>query len=173
MITSSLYKTLSITKISTLYRYYIVKYCTTSSAPTSAPFFAVFFPRTGTQWYSRPVARGVRGVQLNPPFDHKHVYIIQVYIHTYIYMSIRANQVPTQGSAETVSLHSNSKITLLATRTAPILPLGTHFFRSFSVVNLMGVDKKSGCGRENFCMCLRTHKIEPHTQILAMGLYST
>ena len=41
---------------------------------------------------------------------------------------IRVNQVPTQGSAETVSLHSNSKIMLLATRTSPVLPLGAHFF---------------------------------------------
>ena len=54
--------------------------------------------------------------------------VIQVDIHAYIYTSIRANQVPSQGSAETVLLRSNSKITLLATRTSPVLPLVTHFF---------------------------------------------
>ena len=71
---------------------------------------------------------GFEGDRSNPPFDQIHAYIIQVNIHAYIYMSIRANQVPTQGSAETVLLHSNSKITLLATRISLVLPLGTHFF---------------------------------------------
>ena len=86
--------------------------------------------------YIRPVAGGWGGgVRLNPPFDHIYAYIIQVNIHAYIYTSIRANQVPTQGSAETVLLCSNSKIiTLLATRTSPVLPLGTHFFVALALL---------------------------------------
>ena len=75
---------------------------------------------------------------MNPPFYHIHAYIIQVNIHAYIYTSIRANQVPTQGSAETVLLRSNSKITLLAT-TSLVLPLGSTFFRNLGAVNLVGV----------------------------------
>ena len=77
---------------------------------------------------------GFEGVRSNPAFDHIHEYIIQVNIHAYIYTSIRANQVPTQGSAETVLLRSNSKITLLATRTSPVLPLGTHFFVALALL---------------------------------------
>ena len=77
---------------------------------------------------------GFEGVRSNPPFDHIHAYIIQVNIHAYIYTSIRANQVPTQGSAETVLLRSNSKITLLATKTSPVLPVGTHFFIALALL---------------------------------------
>ena len=70
------------------------------------------------------------------PFrSHPHVYYTSKHIiHAYIYMSIRANHVPTQGSAETVLLRSNSKITLLTTRTSPVLPLGTHFFVALALL---------------------------------------
>ena len=63
-------------------------------------------------------------------------YMHILYKYTYMcdtYMSIRVNQVHTQCSAETVSLCSNSKITLLAiilyqNIISPVLLLGTHFF---------------------------------------------
>ena len=54
------------------------------------------------------------------------------------------NQVPTQGSAETVSLRSNSKITLLVIHEDHRLWQGATWytiFHSFNVANLVGTAK--------------------------------
>ena len=93
----------------------------------------------------RPVARGVRGVRSNPPFDHNLLYtpilIYSVQVYTYTCTQIL-------------------KITLLITAVRYTL------FHSFSIVKFGGHGQVSGCGRENF----RAREIKIDTQILATGL---
>ena len=82
--------------------------------------------------FLRHIDIAIYSLYLNPHCSYMHIILYKYMyniIHTYIirvYIYSKRSQVPTQGSAETVSLRSNSKISLLTTRTSPIMLLTAH-----------------------------------------------
>ena len=95
----------------------------------------------------RPVARGLGG-SIKPPFQsHTHVYYCAS-IHTCVYYTSihfsKQTQVPIQGSAENVSLCSNSKNNTLDYQNITIFATWYTFFRSLRVFNLVGMAKIVG-----------------------------
>ena len=81
------------------------------------------------------------GVRSNPPFDHIHAYYTSIHTCIYLYeYTFIPSEPGSQFCRDCIALlkfYNNA----LGYRTSPVLPLGTHFFRKFSVVNLVDVAK--------------------------------
>ena len=102
------------------------------------------------------------GVSIESPFQSQtRVYYISIHTCVYLYKCTSEPGSHSRFWRDCITLLKFKNSTLgYQLEHHPFCRL-VHIFCSFGVVDLVGVDKKSGCGRENFSVCLCMHKMQP------------